>query len=98
MSNNYLNGSKSVIVAGANMVVLSRFSCVQLFVTLWTVARAKSKGKLIYESYSRVIVITKIRESFPERLVSELTRKAAVLEVSSWEKPRPSTSAASVCC
>ena len=39
-----------------------------------------------------------IRESFPERLVSELTLKAAVLEVCSWEKPRPSTSAACVCC
>ena len=78
MSNNYLNGSKSVIVAGANMVVLSRFSCVQLFVTLWTVARAKSKGKLIYESYSRVIVITKIRESFPEKIRLELVFKERI--------------------
>ena len=69
---------KSVVIAGANTVVLSRFSRVQLFETLWTVARAKSKGKLIYESYSRVIVITKIRETFPEKISLELVFKERI--------------------
>ena len=74
-----MNRSKrSVVIAGANTVVLSCFSRVQLFATLWTVARAKSKGKLIYESYSRVIVITKIREIFPEKIRLELVFKERI--------------------
>lgn len=41
-------------------------------------ARVKGKGKLIYEPYSRVIVITKIRESFPEKMKFELVFKERV--------------------
>lgn len=39
---------------------------------------ARVKGKLIYEFYSRVIVIAKIKESFPEEVRLELIFKERV--------------------
>lgn len=39
---------------------------------------ARVKGKLIYEFYSRVIVIVKIKESFPEEVRLELIFKERV--------------------